>query len=129
MITYNTQTKKGFGRGKTLGFPTINMQIPEKLRTERRGIYAARVTISDKKYDAALYFGPPITFGDTTEQLEVYLLDAPHLEDIPVAMDISCTHIAFIRDVATFDTTGALTEQMNADIVAVKEALSRAKQS
>jgi riboflavin kinase / FMN adenylyltransferase len=125
MITYNTTTKKGFGRGKTLGFPTINMVIPEILQKEKRGIYAARVTLGTQLYDAALYFGPPITFGDTTEQLEVYLLSGAEIIDTPAGTPIQCSHVAFIRDVATFDTPEALTLQMHADILAIQNILSQ----
>lgn len=125
MITYNTTTKPGFGRGKTLGFPTINMEIPDILLTEKRGIYAARVILAGITYDAALYFGPPITFGITTEQLEVYLLDAADIRHTPHSTPITCSHVAFIRDIATFENTDALVLQMHADVTAVKTALKQ----
>lgn len=125
MITYKTTTKPGFGRGKTLGFPTINMEIPDVLLKETRGIYAARVTLLGKTYDAALYFGPPITFGITTEQLEVYLLDVTDLPPTPHNTPITCSHIAFIRDIAIFKDAETLTLQMHADVAAVKTALKQ----
>ncbi len=123
MITYNTTTKPGFGRGKTLGFPTINMEIPDALLNEKRGIYAARVTLQGATYSAALYFGPPITFGITTEQLEVYLLDVTDLSPTPHNTPIACTHVAFIRDIATFKDAETLTQQMHADVAMTRRAL------
>lgn len=123
MITYKTTTKKGFGRGKTLGFPTINMEIPDVLLQEQRGIYAAKVTIGGVQCDAALYFGPPITFGVTTEQLEVYLLDATHFEHMILGESIECTHYAFIRPVATFPDSESLVMQMHQDIERVRDEL------
>ncbi len=125
MITYSTTTKPGFGRGKTLGFPTINMEIPDILLAEKRGIYAARVTLTGITYDAALYFGPPITFGITTEQLEIYLLNATDLPETPHNTPITCTHVAFIRDIATFATANALILQMRDDVTKIRQILLR----
>jgi riboflavin kinase / FMN adenylyltransferase len=126
MITYSTTTKKGFGRGKTLGFPTINMEIPERVLQEKRGIYAARVTLGAHIYDAALYFGPPITFGVTNEQLEVYLIDTPSLETTEEKTSITCSHIAYIRPVVTFSNTESLISQIHNDIIAVRDVLRNA---
>ena len=123
MISYNTQTRKGFGRGKTLGFPTVNMDIPKELTEARRGIYAARITIGDVTHNAALYFGPPITFGVTTEQLEAYLIDTA-VSEIEPGTALSCTHVAFIRDVQTFPDSQSLIAQMHDDVASVRRALT-----
>ena len=70
---------KGKGRGKVIGFPTINLDIPSGLSLED-GIYAAWVTIGDRRYKGALHFGPIPTFDETTKSLEVFLLDATEEE-------------------------------------------------
>ncbi len=123
MISYNTNTRKGFGRGKTLGFPTVNMEIPKELTDAKRGIYAAQVTIEGTTHDVALYFGPPITFGVTTEQLEAYFIDE-HIPEIAPATALSCTHVAFIREVQAFPDSESLIAQMHDDVTAVRKALA-----
>jgi FAD synthase len=62
-MKFKTITVQGHGRGKDLGFPTINMQVlPEMVLGMKEGIYAARVTISGQNqgaaYGGALYYGP-----------------------------------------------------------------------
>ena len=64
---------KGKGRGKPMGFPTINLEIPENFKL-KNGIYAAKVTIENKTFVAALHYGPVPTFGDLQKSLEVYLI-------------------------------------------------------
>ncbi|MBI5619675.1 riboflavin kinase, partial [Candidatus Gottesmanbacteria bacterium] len=70
---------KGKGRGKLLGFPTINLEIPEGL-TLKEGIWAVWVTIAGKRYGGALHFGPVPTFREREKSLEVFLLDASEAE-------------------------------------------------
>ncbi len=45
----------GDGRGKKLGFPTLNLAIPAKLDLAH-GIYAAKVLIGKQTYVGALHF-------------------------------------------------------------------------
>jgi len=58
----STQTK-GKGRGKLMGFPTINLKIPANFELED-GIYAAKVNIENKVFVGALHYGPVPTFNE-----------------------------------------------------------------
>ena len=114
---------KGKGRGKVIGFPTINLDIPSGLSLED-GIYAAWVTIGDRRYKGALHFGPIPTFDETTKSLEVFLLDATEeeligMENVAIKIDT----VKKIRDIIKFDTTGELTKQIREDILVIDAIL------
>ena len=73
-MTFTTRQIKGHGRGKLLGFPTINMEIPTGMDL-LEGIYAAWISIGGKTFMGALHYGPVPVFGQQTNSLEVFLLD------------------------------------------------------
>ena len=54
---------KGKGRGKPMGFPTINLKIPENFEL-KDGIYAAKVVIENITFVGALHYGPVPTFSE-----------------------------------------------------------------
>jgi riboflavin kinase / FMN adenylyltransferase len=123
MIQFTTTTTHGHGRGKTLGFPTINMVIPSELLNAKKGIHASRVSINSTTYQGALYFGPPITFGDIDDQLEVYLLDIESI-NVTEATVITVSVSAYIRGVQAFKSKEALVEQMERDVSEIRNVLN-----
>lgn len=73
----------GVARGREMGFPTANLNIPEEL-VPANGVYAARVAVSEPGeapepdtvwYDAAVYIGTRPTFAAGERLIEVHLLD------------------------------------------------------
>ncbi|HNT29400.1 MAG TPA: ATP-binding cassette domain-containing protein [bacterium] len=64
---------KGFGRGKTLGFPTLNLDI--SAFPYRHGVYAVRIRIDGREYQGVLHYGPQATFAGTQDWIEVYVFD------------------------------------------------------
>lgn len=62
---------RGFGRGKTLGFPTANLKVDQHKLIPAAGVYAGRVG----KKKAAIYIGSSPTFGLGQTVVEVYLLN------------------------------------------------------
>jgi riboflavin kinase/FMN adenylyltransferase len=118
-----TSQIRGKGRGKFLGFPTINLQIPTDFSADD-GIYAAWVTIAGKKYPGALHYGPIPTFNDAEKSLEVFLLDTSDA-DLPVGMlnDVEVALVQKLRDVIAFPSEEALIEQMKKDVEATRKIL------
>jgi Cys-tRNA(Pro) deacylase len=110
----------GKGRGKGLGFPTINLRIPAKL-SMAQGIYAARVNIQGRAYAAALHYGPVPVFGEDTPSLEVHLLDTV-LEQAPDEVELEV--IRYLRPVLSFETPAALSAQIAEDVRQAREALA-----
>jgi len=119
-MIFQSKHIKGHGRGKHLGYPTINLEIPKDLSMDT-GVYAAWVEIKDKTYKGALHYGPTLTFGDKTKSLEVYLLDVmnediPETINVPIGIDI----VTKLRDVERFNDADSLVEQIGIDVKKVR---------
>lgn len=66
----------GLARGRTLGFPTINVEYPEEERIPGIGVYAVSVKIGNNWYGGMASVGHNITFGDSNQlTVEIYLFD------------------------------------------------------
>lgn len=122
-MRYTTQVIKGKGRGKGIGFPTFNLQIPSNLLL-KSGIYACWVWIEDVKYRGAMHYGPIPTFNETTLSLEIFVLDfQPNDANDPTTL-ISFTPVKYLRPIKTFSLSQALTRQISLDVSRVKKILS-----
>ncbi len=108
--------------GRTLGFPTANIQInnPYKL-IPPVGIYAVYVKIDNSVYKGALSIGyrpTVVTSGGLT--IEVYILDFN--QDI-YDQDIELIFKGKIRDEQKFDSKEILIDQMKKDVKKVESIL------
>lgn len=122
-MKFKTTTVKGHGRGRELGYPTVNMFIPEEVPILLRpGVYAARAIISGQKYNGALFYGPSATFGETESSLEIYCFDTLNLY-VPEGEEIEVETIQFIRNVVQFDFPELLINQMNKDVEKIRTIL------
>ncbi len=68
----------GVGRGKTIGFPTANMEIPSNRLIPAHGVYVGWVQMDDESIHrpAICNIGLAPTFGDQNQsRVEVHLLD------------------------------------------------------
>ncbi|MHC4757761.1 MAG: riboflavin biosynthesis protein RibF [Planctomycetota bacterium] len=120
----------GRGKGKELGFPTLNMEKPNQaLPTE--GVYAGTVEIgnslqsicrSSKKMPAAFSIGTAKTYNsDNALLIESHLLQpGKKLEGEWLAMDF----IDFLRKQREFETEQKLSEQIAKDCEQVKAILT-----
>lgn len=115
---------RGKGRGKKIGIPTINLKIPKNFNLEF-GIYAAWVNISDKKFKAALHFGPIPTFGETKESLELMLIDPKRefLDKSPLRLKVEI--VKKIRNIKKFNDVKKMVDQIRNDIVRARQFLVR----
>lgn len=71
-IIFTGKTIRGDGKGKELGFPTINIQTTEKTP---KGVYAAYAEINGEKYTGIVHCGPRPSFGKMEWRNEIHLLD------------------------------------------------------
>jgi riboflavin kinase/FMN adenylyltransferase len=122
MLLHSKQIK-GQGRGSALGFPTINLSIPEDLILDD-GIYAAWVVINNKTYKGALHFGPVPTFDQEEKSMEVYLVDVTD-ETVPDTTDIliEVDTVERLRDIQDFAESDDLIAQIAIDVEKVNTIL------
>jgi len=120
---FTTGQIKGKGRGKLLGYPTINLEVPVGFDLAD-GIYAAWVTIDGIRFRGALHWGPIPTFDEDTKSLEVYVLgigdhELAHADLTAVTVE----PIMRLRNIGRFATIDALTRQIELDVIAVRKNL------
>ncbi len=105
---------KGKGRGKLLGFPTINLEIPENFDL-KIGIYAVRVFVDSREFIGAMHYGPIPVFKEDKKTLEVFLIDTEN-SDIPDSRDFEIETLKYLRPVLGFATQLELSEQIGKDV-------------
>ncbi|XHX79591.1 MAG: bifunctional riboflavin kinase/FAD synthetase [Stenomitos frigidus ULC029] len=116
------KVRQGQQLGRTLGFPTANLQLPPDKLLPRLGSYAVRVHICDRTQALDLSAVPSLpgvmnigyrpTVDGKTQTIEVHLLDwAGDLYDQTLIVHLE----AFLRSEQTFASLDALKVQIQAD--------------
>ncbi len=111
---------EGAGRGRAIGFPTVNLHIDDQL-IPADGVYAGRAFADDVSRPAAINIGPAPTFQDDTPRVEAHLLDFHgDLYGGRIRLEI----VRRLREAKPFSDAEALTEQLRQDVERVRELLS-----
>jgi riboflavin kinase/FMN adenylyltransferase len=116
---------RGHQRGRALGFPTANLEMPPHTAIPADGIYAGWLASLDdegrdvQRWPAAISIGTNPTFGEGEQSVEAYALDRTDL-------DLYGTHAAIdfatrLRGTLRFDSVDALVEQMHRDVDQARE--------
>ncbi len=121
LITFTGRIVAGTARGRTIGSPTLNVNLSDVPMSLHEGIYACFVTIdaSVSPLPAVMHYGPRPVFAEPLS-CEVHLLDL-QLPSPPASLTINV--IAFIRDVSDFPSKEALREQIQSDIRSARAIL------
>ena len=115
------RVEPGAGRGKGLGFPTLNLRLAPG-QAVRHGIYAMRIDVDGRSHPAAGYVGSRPTFGESDPVLEAYLLD--FTGDL-YGKEVDAEFVAFLRPDQTFATPEALSMQMREDCDKARAILAK----
>ncbi|MFA5422492.1 MAG: bifunctional riboflavin kinase/FAD synthetase [Phycisphaerae bacterium] len=120
----------GKGRGRQIGYPTLNMELPAQL-IPAEGVYAGRVTVTDsyetacaenKNIPAVFSIGQARTFEDQHPLLiEAHLLTEP--AEVPSGKFMAMDFIAHIRRQFKFSSPQELAAQITKDCQAAKDIL------
>ena len=114
--------RRGVQRGRTLGYPTINLPAPPARKLlPPEGVYAVRAQTPAGAFGGMLYMGPRPSFGDRETSLEVHLFgEAGELYDAHVRVEF----VARLRDTQRFASPAALGEQLARDAESARRALT-----
>ncbi len=105
--------------GRTIGFPTANMQLYEPLKlVPDNGVYAVEVEVLGRKYLGMSNIGIRPTVGGSTRTLETHILDFD--EDI-YGLPLRIRFRRRIRDERKFPSLEALREQLVKDREACRD--------
>ena len=112
--TYSIEGKvvSGAKRGRTIGFPTANLENIQTL-LPMNGVYAALCNIGNKTFATAVNIGPNPTFSELSQKVEAHLLD---FEGDLYDHTIEINFLEKIRNVKTFVDKNALVQQLTLDI-------------
>lgn len=132
---------RGHQRGRTLGFPTANLETPPHIAIPRDGVYAGRLeclsarlrrdsqrgsrhdTDSDRypdlRWPAAISIGTNPTFEGRERTVEAHALDREDLDLYGERMAVD--FVARIRDTLKFDSIQALVEEIHRDVARARE--------
>jgi len=116
---------KGQQLGRTLGFPTANLQLPKEKFFPRYGVYAVRVKSIDQSRtincQGVMNIGCRPTVNGTSPSVEVHLLDwSGDLYDQKLAVELD----TFLRPEQKFPSLEALKTQIQLDCITAKAVLN-----
>jgi riboflavin kinase/FMN adenylyltransferase len=115
------RVRHGDKRGRTIGFPTLNMKVPEHI-APHRGVYAVRVHgLADVTLDGVANLGVRPSVNGSENRLETHLFD---FEGEVYGKTICVELIRFIRAEKRFDNFDDLKEQILLDVKQAKDLLS-----
>ncbi len=111
--------ERGRGLGDKIGFPTANLKV-DSTQLINRGVYRSRVEIEGRLYDAVTNIGTNPTVGGNPLRCESFIFNfSGDIYDKSITVEL----FDFIRGEVKFANVEALTEQIRADIKAVKEII------
>lgn len=122
---YSLQGKveQGFRIGRTLGFPTANVELPVMGKLiPADGVYAVRVAIDGEStfHPAMANLGGRPTFEGESRTFEIHLIQ---YHDNLYGHRLTVQFIARLRDIRRFPSSDALAAQLSADSVAALNIL------
>lgn len=110
-FSYKGEIIHGNELGRTLGFPTINILIPDNKYLVRRGVYLTKTTVEGKTYNSISNVGLKPTIAESTKRdiIETHLYD---FDGDIYGKDASVELIEFVRDEKHFDNIDELRKQV-----------------
>jgi riboflavin kinase / FMN adenylyltransferase len=104
---------KGDGRGKGLGFPTANLQVPPLKLIPTKGVYQGEVKLNNTLKPAIIYIGTKPTFNGEIAAIEVHI---PNETLSLYGKTLYVTLTKKIRNEMHFSTSTELISQINTDL-------------
>ncbi|MFA6411027.1 MAG: riboflavin kinase [Candidatus Buchananbacteria bacterium] len=118
LIVLQGKVKTGKKQGRKLGFPTVNLKIPQLIKKNQQGIYFSLVMVNKKIYPGVTNLGPAKTFGFTKPVCETHLLN---FKNDLYGQRIKILLLIKIRKIKKFSNRNLLKKQIAKDIKAAKK--------
>ncbi len=133
-ILFSGTVLKGNQLGRTIGFPTINLDPSIFPKDKQPGVYATLVRFphsslhsnqsnpdQNKQFLGALYFGPRLVKNETQNVLEIFILDFSS-EVYEAVVEVSLGE--FVRPPKHFESLSALQNQIENDCTTIRKIYS-----
>lgn len=114
---------KGAQRGRTIGIPTANIDVPVEVALPGQGVYAAYACVGERVLLAVVNIGLRPTFNseELHPTVEAHILDFD--EDL-YGQTVSLAFVTKLRDEMKFDGVESLVTQIHADIAHARDIAS-----
>jgi riboflavin kinase / FMN adenylyltransferase len=103
----------GAGRGRGLGFPTANLDVPPRMLLPGEGVYGGKAYLDQGSFTAAINVGTNPTFGGEPLHAEAFLLD---FEGDLIGRPVALEFWERLRDETRFDSAEDLVRQIKDDV-------------
>ena len=111
----------GDKRGRTLGFPTANIEVGPDMVVPGNGIYATLAFVDGERHMAATSIGTRPTFDGKGRTIEAFLLE---FDSNLYNRKLRLEFVQRLRDELKFDSVDALLEQMELDVEQTRRLLA-----
>src|SRR5574341_96219 len=108
----------GSGLGKTLGYPTANLSVPDQKLLPKAGVYSGRVQVESQIYYSMVYIGTKPTLEQSRIFVEVHIFD---LEKDIYDQKVGLYLEEYVREDRKFDNLEELKRQIQRDELSVKQ--------
>lgn len=103
--------------GRTLGFPTANIELLSNYPVPKIGIYQTKTTVGGKEYISVTSIGTNPTVGGDIIKIETYILD---FDEYIYDQNLEIEFIEYLRGEMKFENLEELKVQMKKDVERVK---------
>jgi len=115
------QVVKGDQLGRTIGFPTANLQITDTTKLlPADGIYAVRARVNEQLWQGMCYLGTRTSLSDNQHRIELNIFD---FEGDLYDQRITIYFQDYLRGEMTFDNLEAMKAQLHTDKLHAQEIL------
>lgn len=112
---------QGDQRGRTIGFPTANIEVWEEQLLPMNGVYATLALLDGKPFPAATNIGIRPTVEGQTMRVEAHLLN---FEQDIYGRELTLQFIDHVRPETKFESLSALKAQIDQDVKDVQKILN-----
>lgn len=113
----------GTTRGRSIGIPTINLDLPMEKLLPPDGVYAVRVSAAKGAFGGMMNLGRRPTFGEGERIPEIHMFDA---SGDWYGDSVTVEFVRRLRDTVRFAGVKELTEQLSRDAQSARVALTQA---
>ncbi len=104
--------------GRTIGFPTANIDYPKEKFPVKKGVYETKITVEGRSYKSITNFGARPTFDDGEIKTESYL---DGFSGNLYGQELKVEFVRYLRDIVKFESAEGLKKQLTEDIRRVRE--------
>ncbi|MEM6282559.1 MAG: bifunctional riboflavin kinase/FAD synthetase [Chloroflexota bacterium] len=112
----------GQKRGRKLGYPTANIEVPAGKLIPANGVYAGWAYVNDQRLMGATNVGYSPTFGNEAVTVETFILD---FDGDLYGQQMTFTFEKYLRPEMKFNGLEALIEQMQSDVATTRDHLTQ----